>query len=148
MRKTDCAFVIALALAAGGANPAWAQGQETTPVPNASHQLTPACQAVSVRSVEHVEIQPGTPPKLVANGTVSSAGWTDPQLRFRSITRFQSHDASAIYAFVACPPAAGAEVPTPITTATVLNLAPALGPVKRIVIEAATNKAELPLNGR
>jgi hypothetical protein len=139
-------FTLSLALAAGGASPARAQGQETTPGPNGSHQLTPACQAVLVRSVEHVAIEPGTPPKLVADGTVSGAGWTEPQLRFRSITKFQSHDSSALYAFVACPPEAGAEVPTPITTKTILNLAPALGPVKRIVIEAATNKAELPLD--
>jgi hypothetical protein len=145
MRKTDGTLLIALLLAAGGTSPARAQGQETTP--DGSHQFGRPCQAVPVRSVEHVAIEPGTPPQLVANGTVSSAGWTQPQLRFRSITRFQSHDASAIYAFVACPPAAGAEVPTPITTQTVMNLAPALGPVKRIVVEAATNTVELPLAG-
>lgn len=93
-----------------------------------------------MRSVAQASIEQGPTPKLVAGGTTSTAGWTDPQLRFRSITKFRSRDASAVYAFVACPPEnAGAEVVTPIAAETIWNLSPQLGRVYHVVVEAATN---------
>jgi hypothetical protein len=148
MRKETWSVLIAASFAMLGLNPARADSPPPNPASSPPYQLPPECKAVSVRSVEHVAIDPGTPPRIVAKGTASSAGWKDPQLRFRSITKFRSRDASALYAFVACPPEAGAEVLTPITAETVLNLSPQLGPIHRIVIEAATNTASLDLDGR
>ena len=139
MPKDAPSFIVAVSLALLGPSPARADS------PSPPYQLPPECKAVPVRSVDHVSIEPGTPPKIVATGTVPAAGWKDPQLRFRSITRLRSRDASALYAFVACPPDAGTEVLTPITAATILNLSPQLGRVYHLVVEAATNSATLEL---
>jgi hypothetical protein len=127
------------------ASPARADSPPSSPAPS-PYQLPPECKAVPVGSVEHVSIEPGTPPRIVAHGTVPTAGWTDPQLRFRSITKFRSRDASALYAFVACPPASGAAVPTPIAAETILNLSPQLGRVYHLVVEATSNSVTLPLD--
>jgi hypothetical protein len=143
MRKETWSFLITVSFVMLGANPAQADSPPPNPGPPPP-QLVPAeCKAVLVRSIEHVAIEPGTPPKIVASGTVSTAGWKDPQLRFRSITKFKSRDASAVYAFVACPPESGAEVLTPITAETILNLSPQLGRVYHLVVEAATNRVTL-----
>jgi hypothetical protein len=143
MQNASRCVLVAMAFALLGVNPAPAGSPAPAPKP---FQLPPECKAVPVRSVEHAEIQQGAAPKLVANGTVSTAGWTDAQLRFRTITKFRSRDASAIYAFVACPPESGAEVVTPITAETAWNLSPQLGRVYHLVIEAATNRIVLDLD--
>ena len=142
MQPATRSFFFATALVIAGASPVHAD----SPPPASPYQLPPECKAVLVRSVEHASIEQGAEPKLMAKGTVSSAGWKDAQLRFRSITKFRSRDASAVYAFVACPPEAGAEVPTPITAAALWNLSPQLGRVYHVVVEAATNSVTLDLD--
>lgn len=142
MQTATRSRLIAATFAIACANPA----QADSPAPASPYQLPAECKAVLVRSVEHASIEPGAEPKLVANGTVASAGWKDAQLRFRSITKFRSRDASAVYAFVACPPEGGAEVPTPITAAALWNLSPQLGRVYHVVVESATNSVTLDLD--
>jgi len=129
-----------------GVQAARAESPPAEPAPAPPQYLSGACKAVPVRSVEHAAIEPGTAPRIVVTGTVPNAGWKDPQLRFRSITKFRSRDASAVYAFVACPPEAGAEVVTPIAAEAAWNLSPQLGRVYHVVIEAATNTITLDLD--
>ena len=143
MQRAGQSFLVAVSWAMLGTSPARAESPAPDPKP---FQLPAECKAVPVRSVDHAEIRQGAAPKLVANGTVSTAGWTDAQLRFRSITKFRSRDASAVYAFVACPPDSGAEVVTPIMAETAWNLSPQLGRVYHLVIEAATNRIVLDLD--
>jgi hypothetical protein len=130
--------LLALCLAATSLSVARADSPPPTTGPFQQSE-TGKCKPAPVRSVERAAIEPGAAPKLVAHGTASSAGWQKAELRFRSITKFRSRDASAVYAFVACPPDAGAEVATPITAETLWNLSPQLGRVYHVVIEAATN---------
>ena len=146
MQKEARSFLIAISFAMVGVHPAHADIAPPDPRPVPPQLVPPECKAVSVRSVDHASIEQGTAPKLVATGTVSTAGWKDAQLRFRSITKFRSRDASAVYAFVACPPESGAEVVTPITAETAWNLSPQLGRVYHVVIEAATNRITLDLD--
>jgi hypothetical protein len=146
MPKESWTILIAVSFAMLGVNPAQADSSPPDPGPVPWQSMSTACKAVSVRSVDHASIEQGTVPKLVASGMVSTAGWKNAELRFRSITKFRSRDASAVYAFVACPPDSGAEVLTPITAETLWNLSPQLGRVHHIIIEAATNTTTLDLD--
>ncbi len=144
MQKQSWSFLIAVSFALLAVSPA--RADNPPPVPGPRQEVSGACHGVAVRSVDHASIEQGAAPKIIVSGTVSSAGWKDAQLRFRSITKFRSRDASAVYAFVACPPESGAEVVTPITAEAAWNLSPQLGRVYHVVIEAATNTITLDLD--
>lgn len=142
MRNPGGPLLIALAVATAGATLTGAASPAAGADPFQQSEAG-QCKPLPVRSVEHISIEPGAAPKLVATGTVPSAGWQKPELRFRSIAKFRSRDATAIYAFVACPPETAAKAVTPVTAETLYNLAPQLGRVYHLVVEAATNSMTL-----
>jgi hypothetical protein len=139
--RTSAQAILALTVATSGAAPAHADAPTGTGPFQQSE--TGKCKPAEVRSVEQAAIEQGATPKLVARGTAASPGWQHPELRFRSIAKFRSRDATAIYAFVACPPNSLAGPATPIAAETLWNLAPGLGRVYHVLVEAETNSITL-----
>jgi len=118
---------LAAAAAAGAALPVRAEKAQAT------------CDEQPVYSIEAGNLEFGTDTIVVnAYGMASTLGWKSPALKRLAAG---GDPATMVYAFVACRPAFGAEVMTPISaTATIATGA---GGVKHVVIKAKTNSQTL-----
>ncbi len=110
----------------------------------ARRPLPPAsCTKVRIHAVDGAQLdRQGNAGTLSANGTASTGGWHDAELRLVTVDRNEARGATAIYELVGCPPETSAGGSTRLTAAT--PLPPAR--VHRIVIKAATNEQTVDLD--
>lgn len=144
MRKATWSLLLALSLATA---PAWA---DLAPFPWGGHRRPErpiGCGVAPVRSVEHAEILRGPPPRLRVRGTAPTAGWREPELRFRAVTGAGTRRATAVYEFLGCATPIAAQVLTLITAETALRLPAQSGGIRFIRVKAATNSILLKLDG-
>jgi hypothetical protein len=77
--------------------------------------LLAPCSVLPIRSVEKVRVAIVPSPRVVAKGTTTTAGWTEPALRFVEETGAGTPRRTRVYEFVACRPTIAAQVLSPIT---------------------------------
>lgn len=106
-----------------------------------------ACEPAPIRSVDQAHIDYGPPPRIVATGTAATAGSRDVQLRFKTVLHPKSHKATAVYEFVACTTGFNAEVLSPVSASTELDL-DEVGPIRQVIIQTATNRLTLNVDER
>jgi hypothetical protein len=82
--------------------------------------VSESCSVLPIRSVENVTVSIVPSLRVVARGTASTAGWTDPKLRLVRETGAGTPDLTRVYEFVACRPVIAAQVLTPITAEAML----------------------------
>lgn len=142
MRRLACLGFVATATIA--AIPAWA---DLPPFPHPGPRpRPPVCRVEPVRSVDRAELEPGPVPRLRASGTAATAGWSDPQLRFVTVSQVRTDRATAVYELVGCRPLYAAQVLSPVAAATDVSLYPENGRVRFVLVRAATNSIRLKLD--
>lgn len=130
MKFREFSILLSLSALAAAASMLPAQGGE------AANQTCDEQPVFSVAAA-NLDIAKGTI-TVTAYGMASTLGWKSPVLKRLPVG---SDAATITFAFVACRPAFGAEVMTPISaTATIVAKA---GAVKHVVVEARTNSQSL-----
>lgn len=110
------------------------------PFPRHRDRPVPApCSVLPIRSIEKVTISIMPSLRVVAKGTTTTAGWSDPTLRLVGETGVGTPNRTRVYEFVACRPVIAAQVLTPITAEAVLPKTRDGGWRTPIVVKAERN---------
>src|SRR5262249_47624489 len=104
--------------------------------------IPPPCSVVPIRSVEKVTISIMPSLHVVAKGTTTTAGWTEPALRLVGRT-----GQTLVYEFVASRPVMAAQVLTPITAEVALPETRGGGWRTPIIVKAERNSRRVDPSG-